>query len=333
MAVLFAGSSLSDFSNVTSYVANSTLTEYLAGSVQEGVRVKGDKGSFECSFQETSELWLSFTLAMPVFTGNTASQDYPLLSVFNSAYSLSSPLFRIIGVNAVYSLQFYTGSSYTTIGTVEGINAEWKARWDIHVKVSDTEGVFEIYKDGVLVGPAVPADTKRIASVEGVDRLRFQNPTAWTSAEIYFSGIIVSTSDTRGLELIQTIPVADGEMVEWTDGYSAVDDIGIIDTDFITSDTIGAISTFDFGPIPSAYSSMEIEAVVLSFRGQSGGGAVGSMEGVARIGGTNHAKTLETPIPPTFGPVQTIFQVNPATASPWTTSQVQAAEFGVKATA
>lgn len=333
MAILFAGSALSDFSNVTSYVANSTLTEYLAGAVKEGVRVKGGSGSFECSFQETDELWLSFTLAMPAFTGNTTVQDYQLLSIFNSAYSTSSPVFRIMGVNAVYSLQFYNGSSYTTIGTVGGVNAEWKARWDIHVKVSDTEGVFEVYKDGVLVGPAAPADTKLIASVAGVDRIRFQNPSGWTYSEIYFSGVIVSTSDTRGLELIQTIPVADGEMGEWTGGYSAVDDAGISDTDFITSDTLGAVSTFDFGPIPSAYSSMEIEAVVLSFRGQSGGGAVGSMEGVARIGGTNHAKTLETPIPPTFGPVQTIFQVNPATASPWTTSQVQAAEFGVKASA
>ena len=333
MAILFAGSSLSDFSNITSYVTNSLLTEYLMDTVVEGVRIKGGTGSFDFLIQESTDFWLSFTLAAPVFTANTASQTGSLLSIFNVAYSATNPLFRIRGASAVYSLQFWNGSSYTTIGTVNGINTEGKARWDVHVKISDTEGVFEVYKDGTLVGPAAPVDTKLIAGVSGANMIRLHNPSGWVSGVLYFSGVIVSTTDTRGLQLIQTTPVSAGEMTEWTGSYADVDDTDINDADFITSSTVGSISTFDFGTIPTEYNSMEIEAVVLAFRGQSGGGAVASLEGVARIAGTNHTKQLEKALPSIYGPAQAIFHNNPTTTGPWTTAQVRAAEFGVRASA
>ncbi|MFC3318586.1 hypothetical protein ACFOHY_17475 [Rhizobium rosettiformans] len=166
----------------------------------------------------------------------------------------------------------------------------------------------------------------------GVADLASLTFSSFGSNSSYYSGIVVADEPTDYMTVHQTLPTGNGAETAWTGDYTAVDETGVNDTDFIQATAADQVETFTFSQLGSEWAAYEIKAVTVGMRAV-GGVATPTVEGVARIDGVNYAQAAQLPTPATFGAVQAVFETNPADDSAWTRDVINAAQFGVKAVA
>lgn len=323
MAILFGGTSLADFAIEG---ATTAITSGVDTYVSEGLEVASgaNQGFYLDLPAAETDFWIACYLKVSSGTGTPAMG----LAVINTALGPTTPLFSISAdQNSTTPKAFYWNGS-TSVLFDTGASLASLVRWDIHVKISDTAGVFEVYRDGVLDMDftSVGVDTK-LTSAANIDRVLFR---AVGVGQTDYSGIIIADEDTRGLRLVQRLPNAAGAESGWTGAYTAIDETSFNDGDFITAATAGLTSTFGFADLPTEFAASPIAAVILAGRIQGSAVSPTSVQAVARVGGADYARATETPISTAFGPRQAIFASNPATLNEWAVSEINAAEFGVK---
>lgn len=227
-------------------------------------------------------------------------------------------------------IQVWRSGAWVTLATstVDLING-LVSRFDISAKYAAVDGFVEVWMNGVLL----VSYTGNTSSDNGPDvsRVSYGGANTYT---VSMSAFIISTESTKTLTLVERRPSGNGALAEWTGSYADIDEITASDTDFITPTALNQISTFTFPALPAPLAGYEVQAVVQSARGQLGGASPTSFESVARVSGTNYEQAIGSPIPSTFGGgLQSIWSVNPATGLTWTQAEVEAAQFGYKATA
>lgn len=141
----------------------------------------------------------------------------------------------------------------------------------------------------------------------------------------------------KGLMYVDSVvPVSDGSQTDWapstgTDQFAVVDEGpgGEGDTDEISTTTHGHITTFNFGDFSAT--SNEILAVALEARSKNDTGPNAKLQGRAVVNATGYdvgAEQIETQ---NFRNKQFFSTQNPDNSSPWTTGDINAAEFGFEA--
>lgn len=324
MSILFAGTSIADFFAAGSPAAETNAAK-LNSYCAEGISIisSGD-GSSYIDIAGEADFWLADYLQQTSGSGAAATG----LAFWNTAYSTTNPLFKITAVSgsSIPDLYYWNGSAHVQFDSGTAVNA--LSRWDIHVKVADTGGLFELYRNGVLDADftSVGADTKLTAATT-INRISFGCIGVGTTV---WSGIIIADEDTRGITLVQRLPNGNGAQTAWTGAYTDVDETGYNDADFITSGVANDVETYTFADLPTEFANSPIAALIISGRMQGSAISPTGIQGVARIGSTNYAEDTERSLTTTFGPGQVIFAQNPDTASEWTAAAVNAAEFGVK---
>jgi hypothetical protein len=146
-----------------------------------------------------------------------------------------------------------------------------------------------------------------------------------------FSGVFVADEDTRNMNFVAMAPLGSGANSGWTGAYTDIDETGYSDTDFISTTTVDAISTFNFGNVPTKYANYKVKAVAIGARATGSGSAPTKVHGAIRTGGVNYDKAAEMGTPVTFAALNVIWQTNPGTGIAFTIAEVDAAEFGFKA--
>jgi hypothetical protein len=329
MSIIFAGTSVADVQT-----AGTIDTENDPGYVDtycaESIRAAGSGSSnwFFMDIAPQNSLWIGYYQKMIVnANGNSV---LPFVQFFNTAYSTANALLQIdVDDPSTINLEYWNGSAFVTDASIDpNMLNSTKKRIDIHIVLSDTVGKFELYIDGTLTATLTTSDTIRTAATT-IDRITLRSPNVDTIS-CYYSGIIVADEDTRGMRLVQRLPTGAGAETDWTGAYTAIDEIGINDADFITSATANQTSTFTFNDLPSEFNGSPIAAVVVSERVQGSAISPTTLQNVARVGSTDYPDDTEHATTTAYGPAQTVFNVNPATLTEWTASTVNAAEFGVK---
>lgn len=324
MTVYWAGTSIADLRYTTG--ASNTSGTNIPSTVSEGVVITNTQIGYTPEVMALDEFWYSEyylrnspTTPPPANSTNIMFLDDNDLPILKFVQELST------GEHAVYK---WNGSSWTKLAqSLVQINS--RVRLDFNIKLSATGHVI-VYSEGVKIieysGDTTPGGT-------GLPAVRCVALGSGVGSGSYYcahSACIISDVDTRPMTFLQRLPSGNGAMTDWSGSYTDIDETGINDTDFIQTDTSGDISTFTFAALPSGYNTQHFAAVIISARARSAG-SVDDLNGVARVSSTNYDVPAEFDNSPIFQAQQWQFPYNPATGQAWLGSEINAAQFGVKA--
>lgn len=327
MSIIWASTSIADFATlgISSTSPNALLPAARSAHTQENIPSAQASKFASPKFAPASELWISGNVVWSTYSG--AGGTYPLYELMAAN---GNNLFRVALPGRRYALQVFRGGSWVNLA-IEPATSMLPGlfRFDIHVIFHATAGLVELYRDGSLI-LSFSGDTSGDNGVVA-DRLNVGDTidgviTSYTA----HSGIIVADEDTRPFTFIQRIPNGNGDHTDWTGGYADVDETGINDTDFITTGTTGAMESFTFPALPGSEDTRQLTTLVVAARTR-GNGSPEVLQALAHVGSSDYTASPIYDRSPIYQPQQWQFPVNPATGLPWTGSQINGAQFGVKA--
>ena len=324
MAILWAGTSLADYT-INGVTAANTVAARIATTVVEGVGITESSRAVSPQFAPVSELWFSGFVYISTYSFQTQVLFY-----------VNGP-----GNTNLFAIRAHDGGAWS-------LNTWWNSNWfelvrgailtpagvryriDVHCKFDATDGFIFVYRDGALI-LSYEGDT---SSSSGTIARSFSIGTAYSGSTVTSGSVhsanVVADEDTRKFTFVQRLPISNGAEADWTGSYADIDETGINDADYITTETVGEVSTFNYADIPTELAVRNVAALVISGRARSAGG-ISEIQGVARIGGVDYTASGEFDASAIYGPQNWVFNANPATGEAWIGSDIDAAEFGVKA--
>lgn len=256
------------------------------------------------------------------------------LLFFDTAFSTSQAVLRVIGSAGVGNawsgqllFQAWNGAAWSTLTTTTNVlgNTILK-KVDIQYVRSNTVGIVRIYFDDALEAEVTATDTD-LAAWTTIDRVRIQAASSTGADAWIFSGVIISTDDTRQMKFVQESITGNGANTAWTGDYTGIDELGLNTADEISSTTTNDVETFTGAINNIIDTGHDILASVLTFNVNSVGGD-SDLAAAYRISGTNYEATPKTaPSGPSI--MAFVTEVSPATATAWTAAEIEGAEFGV----
>lgn len=323
MTILFAGTSHADVQQTGSADVHTTAAN-LDTYVLEGLRCAiGGGNGFEIKIEPKDDLWMSFYSMWSSSTGSAG------VGVAFIGYETGVEIFRVSGNGnaSTVGLGYHNGTSLQ-LAAVLGSSFSGLHRFDVHLKMADTGGIFEVYKDGVLDAQLSGITTDTILTdATKIGRIGFNNMALGHSI---YSAIIIADEDTRGMRLEQKLPSAAGATTSWTGAYTTVDETGIGDNDYAWSATLNAISTFTYPASHADFSSgYGVRAVIAGMRAVAPADGSMKLAGVVRTSGTDYASP-DVKALTAYGRAQAIWDVNPNTAAAWTVSAASGSQVGMK---
>jgi hypothetical protein len=273
-----------------------------------------------------SDFWFHVRLAAKFGTGSALTgQDVVRIS------NGSTVLARIFSVPVVggslNSFRFDVGSG-TNGPTFPAASLQF-INYDIRVQVSGGALTVSFYRDEVLrhtatIGTGFPNGPDRIL-------VQYQND-ATSYAEIYVQDMIATDAiPTVGMELATVVPSALGNFDDFTNDYTAIDDLGYNQSSAIASFAAGERESWFFSDPEFDIGDKVIFGLVINTVAQSDvGGVVDDFNAFVRIGATNYdaANMGANAISPNA--FVTLFATNPSTTAPWTSEELLGLEAGVR---
>lgn len=278
-----------------------------------------------------SEFWLHFEVYA---VGNLSANGGTGLSFYSAAGELQ---YAFMGTATGGQMHFYKSTNNTTfntrMGTGDVIFAP-SARHvvDVQVKNAASGGIFNVFLNGTLTA-SFSGDTSTNGA-NAVRYIRFRTPTINNTWQI--SQVVAADMPTVGWKVQELWPVTGTQTFnQWTGTFSDCDDFGLnfAKADSIYANTNGFTESFVVNDVPAGASNMFVAAVAISARAVTAvGSAVQTFTPGVEVGGVFY-EGGDYVITPTDGEqiIQTIFHQNPATASGWTQSNVNAMQIGVRA--
>lgn len=202
----------------------------------------------------------------------------------------------------------------------------------LYFKINGTTLTLTWYLDGLPVSTV----TVTVAYMSG----KLAKTFAWAGSAasnsiywIYHSEMLVTSEDCRGWRVATLGPNSLGAKDEWIGNYADIDEVGAPDdNDAISADTAAKVELFGLSNLSVSAQNMDVVAVALSARARRGLTGPQNIKGVIRTNSTevDTASNLGN-VAPIFQPLtQAIWENNPVTGVPFTVSEVQNLELGVK---
>jgi hypothetical protein len=335
MTILFAGSEQEAFSLVgASGISLVTTAGRYQSDYSRGAMKIYDAAWAQTTFTPQTELWVHCNISNEYsIAGGTKtleiynSSSVGVVSAYLSNYTkYASPL------DSRHLELEYMGSSgmvYVDTGFMpqQGFNIDV----DIHAIIAQFGGLIELYVDGVMLA-SFSGDTSYLGS--SFTSVRLNGDQASANAYINYSQCIVSTSTTLGMKLATLAITGAGTTSQWTGAYTDISESNLSDTSFISDNTSdnpnGDISTYPVTDVPAG-GNFNVGAVIISARAERGVTGVQNLELGVRSGGVNYWGSPVSGLTTAFSPVQSILTTDPATGLPWTISNANAVEIGVRA--
>jgi hypothetical protein len=231
----------------------------------------------------------------------------------------------------------------TLLGTTSGsVSNGVTSYWEFLVTISNTVGVVTVKKDGVSVLSLTSQDTNNGSASDAwteaiVGRIVSLGTTmTWDYDDLYIcdgSGSAPQNTFLGDVRVDVLRPTADGNSQMSTpstgsDQYAMVDETTPnSDTDYNTLAAAADKDTFTTGNAPvSGATVFGVQTVAIARKEDAG---TATLNGVVRHSGTDYDGSASG-VSSSYSAVRNIFAVNPGTAAAWSTSEVDAAEFGYK---
>ena len=191
-----------------------------------------------------------------------------------------------------------------------------------------TTGTLSMYINGAQVGTySGDITTDGITQLAGT----YQGAASYSAGSYGYSECILADGDTRDLSVVTCYASGAGSTDQWTGAYTNVNTITVNDGVFDTTTTSGDVQLYTMTGITTG--NFDILTLVTNIRATQGAGLLTHIALAQEISGTQYATSAKN-FPTSFGPVQFIQELNPATGQLWTQSDVNAVGFqsGYKAT-
>jgi hypothetical protein len=210
---------------------------------------------------------------------------------------------------------------------------------EAEVTISSTVGTVKVWVNNVLVLNLAGVNTHSTGAAS-TDGYQIGNPNSGTHRfdELYLTD--GEGTDNVGRlgprRVIQPTLNGDGASSAWTPSaavahYTLVDDVSApSEADYIESDTPGNIDLFTIAPL-SGVTVSAINGVQLAIVARETGLTERECRSVTRVGGTNYNSAPSPLLSANFYKFN-VWDQNPATAAPWSKTEVEGAQFGVELT-
>lgn len=327
--IKLAATSVADFVLSGSAVATDVTTTagQLAPYALEGFNV--DDGRIFT--RDIDEPFVDFWCRCHVYAGANHLNE---LKFYDTAFSASQAVLRVIGSAGVGNawqgqllFQAWNGSSWSTlVTTTNTVGANVLKKIDIQYVRDNSAGEVHIYIDDALEATLTGADTD-LAAWTSIDRVRFESASSTGGDQWTISGLIISVDDTRQMKFVQESITGNGTNTAWTGDYTGIDELGLNTADEISSTTTNDIETFTGSINNIIDTGHDILASVLTYNINSVGGD-SDLAAAYRISSTNYETSPKTALSG-LSVMSFITEASPATATAWTPSEIEGAEFGV----
>jgi hypothetical protein len=332
MAILFASTEEDPYVIVNAAQIFSTRdeTDNTDFTRTDGAVNLSSTATLTATFTASDELWVVASIS---HTTVNINNDDPYLQLKDSG--TGQVLLQLDADNGLYNMEYWNGAAFVEISSADleiPISATL-IRHTIYCKLDNSVGVFEWYMDDCLVArftgdtiltAATTVDTLILASANTTD-------TGSLNSTV-FSEVIVSEEPTWGLRLFANYATGDGTNTAWTGTFADIDEPGEAnDADFITDDVNGDIETFANQNLSTEAAGMTPICLVTAFRGQnSGAGSANNIQHCVRSTSDFFSANV-TGLGVTLAPFYTIWAQNPNGPTAWTSTTINAMEFGVRA--
>lgn len=310
-------------------------------------------GSMSTSvFRNGTQSYLNTSAQAPRFALSTADQHATLIvgCAFRLSILPSSPLALLtlygdafvtthttLGVTAAGKLQVFRGTTGgTLLGSESGTSIAVNTWYFLELKavLHDSTGAITLRVDGSSVITLTSQDTKNAGTGSVYDGIGFTgNANANYIDDLYLcNGAGSAFNDLLGDVKVQTLyPSGAGNSTNLTpstgSNYQAVDDATGNTSDYVSSSVATTKDTYAFDNLTAGYDPKGLQVIALAAK--EAPGAVRTVIPVVRSGGTDYDGSARTlPFGWVYG--RQVYEQDPATSTAWTTSGVNAAEFGVK---
>lgn len=227
-------------------------------------------------------------------------------------------------------LQYWNGSSWVDIGSPFTWTSTGNNTIDIRCKIDNSTGDFAFYWNGA-VQAQLTGDTDQVAA-SAVDIILVRGWQA--SLPRQMSEVIVSTTSTLGQRVATLPPTATGTTSAWTGTFADVDESDINDSDFISSGTPSQVTTFGMADLSATAAGYDVVAFVAAARARHGATGPQNLQLATRTHSTDYYSSNVAGLTTSFANgFYEIWEDNPNTSVPWTTTEINAVEAGVKSIA
>lgn len=199
------------------------------------------------------------------------------------------------------------------------------SKLDVQVVNYGTNATVRVYLEGVLV-IQYQGDVTTDGSTS-LDGIRLSS-MASVADGMYWSEVIVSTTDTRALTLATLAPAAAGNTYNWTNAVTAINETSLDDTTICYTNAANQLleATITNTTIPGTCGVVSVFVNARAQKGNTSGPANANM--VVRTGGADYT-SASIALPSAFSLIQANWDTNPATGAAWVPTDLTAAGFNI----
>ena len=329
MTVYFMGTEVQDFpyntvpagmlnntDNWRFYPANVRSTCYLPSGAAETNYI--ETGSFSAT-----EFWIHANFHIDYLAGT-------LTNYFLAACAGGIPRISVRFDTGGFTLRYWNGSAWVSLGSAV-MTSEGLFRFDMYIK-SGSPGQVRLYINNIPVLSSITVDTTFGGTVAAFNTVRFCPIGITVNAITHVSEVIVADWNTIGARVVSRAPSSAGSWNDWTgSNYLSVDEINPA-SDFVLSGAANQRFSVNFADFPALGTGESIEGVKIAAAAIRDAGGPQGLNFFTRIGATDY-DSPDQAVPSvqlTATPNSQFLADNPATLSPWTLADLNAAEFGVR---
>ena len=169
--------------------------------------------------------------------------------------------------NGVFNLEYWNGSGFTELSPNLNMSNDVTGgnRIDMHWRIADTNGIFEVYVDGRFI-TSFEGDT--LNGFTQFDRAIIRSPSTNNSdvQTAYYSEIIIADVETIGWHLATLEPSGDGNSTTWIGDFNDVNAGSLDDGTFVLSGIIEEVEQFTIANLGTAF---EVKALTIAARSRN----------------------------------------------------------------
>jgi hypothetical protein len=203
----------------------------------------------------------------------------------------------------------------------------------VYAYIHDSSGRFVVKVDGIT-DIDFTGDTK-YQSTDQVNQVGFgSSPSAQVgSFQGYIDNFVLDSSDYPGLSYVAKVaPTGAGASAQWTpsagSNWDCVEEVPASDANYVSCTAVDQVDTYACGDLPAEADL--VKAVQVCARSRKEGSPTPQQINVAvRTGGANYF-SADAPLSYSYWHYEKLWENNPGTSNPWSVSEVNAIEIGIK---
>jgi len=229
------------------------------------------------------------------------------------------------GGDGVWQMEHWNGTSWTALGSCNAAASSLQTL-DIHIVSNTSSGSVNLYMSGTL---RITAPVN-LSTLTGITKVRSWGATRGIQVTISYSQFILATVSTIGMRVGTIYMSGQGATHTFdTGGYANVDELAYSDADFDQSGTAGQVELFT-GTSVFNMTGYTPRAIALTARAKTDGTAPTKFRFQLRCGGVTYDNGADLSLDFGYGNFCAVWETNPATGLPFTSTDIAGLQFGLK---